>query len=257
MVRGLDIFTKYFENYSDNYVIIGGTACDILIEEAGFIPRATKDIDIILIVEALNTDFVKQFWQFVTEGNYERKEKSDDERKYYRFVKPENLDFPFQLELFARNPDLLDLEDGAHMTPIPVEDDLSSLSAILLNDTYYHYMIEHSELENGIRLASNEALICLKARAFLDITERISKGGKEDKKHIRKHKGDIFRLAVMLTENNVFSLPKPIYSDMQSFANAIVNNLPDKQIFKAMGLSNTNPKLVYHQIRKSFQLGEE
>jgi hypothetical protein len=143
------------------------------------------------------------------------------------------------------------------MTPIPVEDDLSSLSAILLNDTYYHYMIEHSELENGIRLASNEALICLKARAFLDITERISKGGKEDKKHIRKHKGDIFRLAVMLTENNVFSLPKPIYSDMQSFANAIVNNLPDKQIFKAMGLSNTNPKLVYHQIRKSFQLGEE
>jgi phosphorylcholine metabolism protein LicD len=104
MVRGLDIFTKYFENYSDNYVIIGGTACDILIEEAGFIPRATKDIDIILIVEALNTDFVKQFWQFVTEGNYERKEKSDDERKYYRFVKPENLDFPFQLELFARNP---------------------------------------------------------------------------------------------------------------------------------------------------------
>jgi hypothetical protein len=257
MVRGLDIFTKYFENYSDNYVIIGGTACDILIEEAGFIPRATKDIDIILIVEALNTDFVKQFWQFVTEGNYERKEKSDDERKYYRFVKPENLDFPFQLELFARNPDLLDLEDGTHMTPIPVEDDLSSLSAILLNDTYYHYMIEHSELENGIRLASNEALICLKARAFLDITERISKGGKEDKKHIRKHKGDIFRLAVMLTENNVFSLPKPIYSDMQSFANAIVNNLPDKQIFKAMGLSNTNPKLVYHQIRKSFQLGEE
>jgi hypothetical protein len=25
-------------------VIIGGTACDIIIDEAGFVPRATKDI---------------------------------------------------------------------------------------------------------------------------------------------------------------------------------------------------------------------
>ena len=49
MVVGLDIFKKYFEQYPDNYIIIGGTACDIIIGEAGFTPRATKDIDIILI----------------------------------------------------------------------------------------------------------------------------------------------------------------------------------------------------------------
>ncbi len=54
MVRGLDIFKKYFEQYPDNYVIIGGTACDINIDEAGFVPRVTRDIDIILVVEALN-----------------------------------------------------------------------------------------------------------------------------------------------------------------------------------------------------------
>jgi len=44
MVRGLDIFKKYFEHYTENFVIIGGTACDIIIDEAGFVPRATKDI---------------------------------------------------------------------------------------------------------------------------------------------------------------------------------------------------------------------
>ncbi len=49
MVRGLDVFKKYFEAYPDNYVIIGGTACDMIIDEAGFVPRATKDIDIILV----------------------------------------------------------------------------------------------------------------------------------------------------------------------------------------------------------------
>lgn len=70
MVRGLDILKEYFEEYSDNYVIIGGTACDMIIDEAGFTPRVTKDIDIILVVEALNADYVKQFWQFIKDGNY-------------------------------------------------------------------------------------------------------------------------------------------------------------------------------------------
>jgi hypothetical protein len=37
MVRGLDIFKKYFEAYPNNYVIIGGTACDMIINEAGLI----------------------------------------------------------------------------------------------------------------------------------------------------------------------------------------------------------------------------
>jgi hypothetical protein len=44
MVRGLDIFKKYFEQYPENYVIIGGTACDIIIDEAGFVPRATNHV---------------------------------------------------------------------------------------------------------------------------------------------------------------------------------------------------------------------
>ena len=257
MVRGLNIFKKYFEEYPDNYVIIGGTACDLIIDEAGFTPRATKDIDIILVVEALSPEFVKQFWQFVTDGNYERKEKSEEERKYYRFIKPENKEFPFQLELFSRNPDLLDLDEGTHLTPIPVEDDLSSLSAILLDDDFYHYLRENSVIEDGIHRASNEALICLKAKAYLDIAERIANGSKEDSKKLRKHKGDIFRLAVMLTEIDVFELPKSIKEKMQAFTDTIAGDLPDKTIFKTMGMAGISVEKVFTQILKSFQLYEK
>ena len=88
MVIGLEVFKEYFEKYSDQYIIIGGTACDILISEAGFTPRATKDIDIILVVEALNADFVKQFWQFIKDGGYNDQEKSAGERQFYRFINP-------------------------------------------------------------------------------------------------------------------------------------------------------------------------
>ena len=256
MVRGLDIFKKYFEAYPDNYIIIGGTACDLILDEAGFIPRATKDIDIILIVEALNAGFVKQFWQFIVDGNYERKEKNEDERKYYRFMKPKNIKFPFQIELFARNPDLLDFDGQSYLTPIPVDDNLTSLSAIIMNDDYYHFMLEHSVLGNGLHLANIEALICLKAKAYLEITERIANGSKEDAKQLRKHKGDVFRLAVMLTENDVFKLPESVKAHLQAFVDVISEELPDKAIFKEIGLNSISVENVLNQIIKSFELND-
>jgi len=254
MVRGLDIFKKYFVEYPGNYVVIGGTACDVIIDDAGFVPRATKDIDIILVVEALSADFVRQFWQFVQDGNYERREKSEDERKYYRFMKPEDLEFPFQIELFSRNPDLLDLDVDTHLTPIPTDNDLSSLSAILLSDDYYHYMLENSVVENGLHRANTEALICLKAKAYLEIADRIAYGSTEDSKQLRKHKGDIFRLAVTLTESDLFELPESIKAHLQSFADTISGDLPGKELFKELGLNGTAPENVLSQILKSFQL---
>jgi len=254
MVKGLDVFANYFKDYPNNYVIIGGTACDIIIDEAGFTPRTTKDIDIILVVEALSPEFVKQFWQFIKDGNYERKEQSADERKYYRFTKPADKNFPYQIELFARTPDLIHLEGDAHLTPIPVEDDLSSLSAILLSDDYYNYMIEHSVLQNGLHSAKLEALICLKAKAFLEITTRIANGSKEDAKQLRKHKADVFRLAVFLTGDQVFETPPAIKAHLKAFAEAIEADLPDEAIFKEMGVASIKAETIFAQLLKSFQL---
>ena len=53
MVKGIEKFREHFGAYKDNYVIIGGTACDVHEDAAGQKPRATKDIDMILIVEEI------------------------------------------------------------------------------------------------------------------------------------------------------------------------------------------------------------
>lgn len=254
MVRGLNIFKKYVEQHPGNYVIIGGTACDIIIDAAGFVPRATKDIDIILLVEALSSDFVKQFWQFINDGRYQQREKSKDEREYYRFIKPENTDFPHQIELFSRTPDVIVLEGQAHLTPIPVDDDLSSLSAILLNDEYYNYIIEHSQVEDGLHHANIEALICLKAKAYLEIKERIEKGSKEDERQLRKHKADVFRLTVMLSPESKFDLPKTIQAHVNQFAELAFSELPDKVIFKEMGLKHADTNAVYELFKRAFKI---
>ncbi|MBI5910484.1 MAG: hypothetical protein HY848_11080 [Betaproteobacteria bacterium] len=48
MVRGLDIFRKYFAGHADQFVLIGGTAATLAMEDAGLVFRATKDLDVVL-----------------------------------------------------------------------------------------------------------------------------------------------------------------------------------------------------------------
>ena len=54
MVYGIEKFKEYFSNYTGQYVFIGGTACDILLDEIGVSFRATKDLDMVLIIEVLD-----------------------------------------------------------------------------------------------------------------------------------------------------------------------------------------------------------
>lgn len=257
MVRGLDAFRKYFEAFPDNYVIIGGTACDIIIEGAALAPRATRDIDIILVIEALTPEFARRFWNFIADGAYEQRERSDDERRYYRFQKPAKEDYPYQIELFSKTPDILNLPADGHLTPIPVDEEVSSLSAILMNEEYYEYTLEHSSDDNGVHIANKEALICLKAKAFLDYTQRKAAGEQVDNKNIRKHKGDIFRLGTMLAADDIFELPESIKGDLQEFANTVKNDLPGKELFKDLGLPNIDASAVFTQIMTSFGLNKE
>ena len=43
MVRGIDSFRDWFQGYEDQYAIIGGTACDLLMTDEGLDFRATKN----------------------------------------------------------------------------------------------------------------------------------------------------------------------------------------------------------------------
>jgi len=254
MVRGLEKFREFFKNYNGSYVIIGGTACDIAINEVGLRPRATKDIDIILIVEAISPAFVLKFWEFVKEGGYELKEQGDKDRRYYRFTKPGNNEYPYQVEIFSKNPDLLNLKGETHLTPIPVSEGVPSLSAILLDGDYYKYTIDHSSFNDALRIANTEALICLKAKAYLDLVKRKENSEEISEKDIRKHKLDIFRLAALLPADDNFILPNSIKGDLQEFTDLISGELPDNAIFKEMGLGTIDVEKLFGQLIKNFNL---
>jgi len=45
MIKGLDIFKEFFRDYQEQYVLIGGAACDIVFQEADLPFCATKNLD--------------------------------------------------------------------------------------------------------------------------------------------------------------------------------------------------------------------
>lgn len=262
MVRGLDVFRESFSGMEENYVIIGGTACNIHEEEMQQEPRATKDIDMILIVEALSDSFVRSFWEFIIAGGYVQRQRGESSNvvkpgrnhEYFRFIKPENKEFPKQLELFSRSLGLMDFPEDAHITPIPAGENLSSLSAILMDDDYYQFTIDHSDLIDGVHYANPESLICLKAKAFLDMTKRKAEGGEEDQNDIDKHKKDVFRMIPTLSEDMRVQLPKKLADDLNSFLAAISTELPGKELFKTMKLPRLNAEEMVEKMKIIFQL---
>jgi hypothetical protein len=100
VVRGLAIFQEWFKDFENQYVLIGGTAASITMNEAGLPFRGTKDLDIVLHVEVLTPAFGQKFWEFVQAGGYQQKE-GDPEQKpcLYRLQRPQDEDFPHMLEL--------------------------------------------------------------------------------------------------------------------------------------------------------------
>lgn len=76
MVKGLDTFKKYFKEFEEQYVLIGGAACDILFESNDVSFRATRDLDMVLIVEGLTYEFGEKLWEFIQDGGYRNKASS-------------------------------------------------------------------------------------------------------------------------------------------------------------------------------------
>ena len=201
MVSGVESFRKWFAEYTDQYTIIGGTACDLLMSEDGLDFRATRDIDMVLIVESLTPEFGRRFWEYVKAAGYEHRNKSTGEPQFYRFSKPSSREYPYMIELFSGRVDAIELPEDAVLTPLPLDDEISSLSAILMDADYYQFLREGKVVLNDIPVLDAAHLIPFKAKAWLDLTERNRNGEHVDSKNIRKHKNDVFRLSILLTSD--------------------------------------------------------
>ncbi len=251
MVTGIDSFKAWFKNSEEQYAIIGGTACDILMTEEGLDFRATKDIDLVLIIEAVDANFGKKFWEYVRQAGYKHCNKSLGVPQFYRFSNPISNKYPAMIELFTRRLDAIQLPEDAVLTPLPMDEDISSLSAILLNDDYYEFLKKGKVTVDGVSVLDAAYLIPFKAKAWMDLTDCKVAGKHVDSKNIKKHKNDVFRLTELIDPNAKIVAPEGVYADIQEFVQRMKNETVD---VKQLGLVGRTKEIILEEIKTMYEI---
>jgi hypothetical protein len=231
MVKGLDIFRRYFAEYENQYVLIGGAACDIIFGSNDVSFRATRDLDVVLIVEALTFEFGERFWDFIKDGKYKNKATNGEKPHFYRFDKPEDDSFPKMIELFCRSN--FELSEMTGITPVHIDDTVSSLSAILLDNDYYKILLEGRVITNGLSVLRPEYLILFKAKAYLDLKQRKYNGEMVDTNNIKKHQKDVLRIVAELMLERANNIPASVKIDIDIFIDSL-----EKEPFDNNSLKN-------------------
>jgi hypothetical protein len=145
--------------------------------------------------------------------------------------------------------------EGMHLTDIPTGEEASSLSAILLEDEYYKFALSNTQVINGLHIANEYALICLKVRAFINNSKRKVEGQNVKSEDITKHKNDIIRLTVTLTPNINVSIPDIIKKELKEYINTIRIENPDiKQLLKEQGVTDITLEEIIEQLELIFAL---
>ena len=212
-----------FSKYKDSFVIIGGAACRATLSEGRYTPRKTKDIDMVLVLENLDKDFIDAFWAFIKAGHYKcatRKDK-DGQKKYVLYSFYDGLsEYPAQIELLSKPISGLGNPEEHHIEVIMM-DDASYLSAIILESDYYSYLISHTEEKNGLRYASVDSLICLKVLAYLNLREDKKNGIHVNDDDFKKHRRDVVMAAASLTVGEEFIVSQNIKGAITEFIEVV------------------------------------
>lgn len=232
ILPGIKHFAEHFSAFSNQYILIGGAACHVWYadEEPAF--RATQDMDIVLVLEQLNDDFVRAFKLYLQTNRYQQWERhhidegTPDKKVMYRFVKPANFHAPAQIELLSRKGNIATLDAECQSAPVKAGDVYTGLSCIVLNDAYYHFLISQARDKESLSILSIPALILLKIKAYLNLSEQYNPdkphGSDGGKRNIRKHRNDVFFMLFSLEGSISCELPETLMNDVRLFIDSMV-----------------------------------
>lgn len=85
-MQGLDKFREYMSGFRSHYVVIGGLATVLTLEDRGLPARATKDVDMIIICQPESKFYMKRFWEFIKAGGYKLWKPNNEEDTHPFFI---------------------------------------------------------------------------------------------------------------------------------------------------------------------------
>jgi hypothetical protein len=123
------------------------------------------------------------------------------------------------------------------LVPLTFGGELSSLSAILLNDQYYSLILRERTALYGLNVVNPAGLIALKIRAYQELSERRLRGEPVDSFDIRKHRTDVLRLGLLLDGTTRTEVGGTIKSDIDRFIQECREEKPDwKNLASSLGV---------------------
>jgi len=237
-------YRETFKDFPDCYTVIGGTACSILMDDAGIEFRATKDIDMILVLENKSREFSAVFWKYILEGEYTCEQK-EGELHYYRFL-TQKAGYPEKIELFSRREDF---RPDSRIIPVYISEDISSLSAIALEDDFYFFMMKGRQVIDEICVLDAKYLIPFKMYAWLNNKDDREKGIQVNTEDINKHKKDVFRLMQLVDPSNRVETVGTVRAAVDRFIKEIMD---DPFVPERIGIRQSKEEAV--QILKEIYL---
>lgn len=207
-------------------------------------PRPTLDFDIIVIVENMSFEFANAFWRFISEGGYRPgvRKNSDNSPKYVLYSFDNGaVGYPMKIELLSRHNEVF--TNAAHTEPLLIDGEVSSLSAIILDEPYYNLTIRNSFISNGLRYASPVALAALKARAYLNLLAERATGHHVNSKDILKHRNDVLKLTATMTLGQTAEVGQEVIDTVNEFANGLLATLPNQSLSDALRADDATLRL--------------
>jgi len=223
VIQGIETFKEFFHDFQEDYVIIGGLATAMVMHDLGFIFRATKDIDLV-VISTDNEAFLKRILHFIDEANYKTKQRTNHDTKHnlFRFCDSDDKSYPEQLELFAMHQEDSSITTNQYIIPIETPESYNYLSAILLDRDYYNLLTQHTTNIDGLHVATVEVLIPLKIHAHLNLMNG-------EHHYDGKHLKDIIRLSTLLEGDEKVQLTGMPSKDFKDFL-PIFNELEDDRV---------------------------
>ena len=219
MINGFDKFEAAFTPYRDSFILIGGTAVQMVLGQYdspnGVASRArvTHDIDLLIVTDRLTDVFKSAFHKFITDGEYDCYF-SKERPHYYRFLNDKANGYPEKLELMSHS--LLDFPNVRY-TPLVLERD-ESMSAMVLDEDLYRYALAHCEDRHGFNCLTSEALLVFKSAAYLNLmTEYAETGDARRRNDALKHRNDVFRVLEHIAPQVRAGLPEILIPRVREF----------------------------------------
>ena len=130
-----------------------------------------------------------------------------------------------------------------------MDKDISSLSAILLDDDYYEFLKQGKVTVDGVAVLDAAYLIPFKAKAWMDLTDRKTAGEHVDSKNIKKHKNDVFRLTELIDPTVKITAPQGVFTDVQDFVQRMQNESID---IKQLGLVGRTKDQILDELKNLY-----